>query len=157
MSSASWCWTVIFNECVKWINEQNCCFFNKKNIRGNMDFRFKVCIFCVKPLLICSTLPSSLCNVRWYNVRWYIDLSNYSSCLLLLLFFIYICSCLWFSFLWSNCANMWSLNTIVQTTSNPSSIAVIHGDWWYLGSQNMLFEERESPQRTHNYATSKNS
>lgn len=112
----------------------------KKNIRGNMDFRFKVCIFCVKPLLICSTLPSSLCNVRWYNVRWYIDLSNYSSCLLLLLFFIYICSCLWFSFLWSNCANMWSLNTIVQTTSNPSSIAVIHGDWCYLGSQNMLFE-----------------
>lgn len=141
MSSASWCWTVIFNECVKWINEQNCCFFKKKkNIRGNMDFRFKVCIFCVKPLLICSTLPSSLCNVRWYNVRWYIDLSNYSSCLLLLLFFIYICYCLWFSFLWSNCANMWSLNTIVQTTSNPSSIAVIHGDWWYLGSQNMLFE-----------------
>lgn len=110
----------------------------KKSIRGNMDFRFKVCIFCVKPLLICSTLPSSLCNVRWYNVRWYIDLSNYSSCLLF--FYVYICSCLWFSFLWSNWANMWSLNTIVQTTSNPSSIAVIHGDWWYLGSQNMLFE-----------------
>lgn len=137
MSSASWCWTVIFNECVKWINEQNCCFFNKKNIRGNMDFRFKVCIFCVKPLLITMIVTVLLCVM-------FVDISTYLIIVPVYYFFmyiyIYICSCLWFSFLWSNWANMWSLNPIVQTTSNPSSIAVIHGDWWYLGSQNMLFE-----------------
>lgn len=137
MSSASWCWTVIFNECVKWINEQNCCFFKKKNIRGNMDFRFKVCIFCVKPLLLTMIVTVLHCQVVCVT---FVDISTYLIIVPVYLFFLYICSCLWFSFLWSNCANMWSLNTIVQTTSNPSSIAVIHGDWWYLGSQNMLFE-----------------
>lgn len=136
MSSASWCWTVIFNECVKWINEQNCCFFNKKNIWGNMDFRFKVCIFCVKPLLLTMIVTVLHCQVVCVT---FVDISTYLI-IVPVYFFLYICSCLWFSFLRSNWANMWSLNTIVQTTSNPSSIAVIHGDWWYLGSQNMLFE-----------------
>lgn len=114
----------------------------KKNIRGNMDFRFKVCIFCVKPLLITMIVTVLHCQVVCVT---FVDISTYLIIVPVYYFFyvyiyIYICSCLWFSFLWSNCANMWSLNTIVQTTSNPSSIAVIHGDWWYLGSQNMLFE-----------------
>lgn len=103
-----------------------------KNIQGKMDFRFKVRIFWVKSLLpsdphyyVCDgrTSPSSL-----YNVRWYIDLSNYSSCLVF--FFLTICSCLWWRFCLVISINMWSLNTIVQNTSNPSPIPITLEDWW---------------------------